>query len=107
PVRARLTAHARDWPWSSVNAHLRGADDALVRVTPLLERVGRADTFFDLGLAEEGRRKLRSASATGRPLGAAAWVKALENQLGRALAPGKPGRPAANAHEFASVLAAP
>ncbi|HWB45668.1 MAG TPA: transposase, partial [Hyphomicrobiaceae bacterium] len=46
PVRARLTAHARDWPWSSVNAHLRGADDALVRVTPLLERVGRADTFF-------------------------------------------------------------
>jgi len=40
PVRARLAARAQDWPWSSVRAHLAGADDALVRVAPILQRVG-------------------------------------------------------------------
>jgi putative transposase len=27
PVRARLVAQAEDWPWSSVRAHINGADD--------------------------------------------------------------------------------
>jgi hypothetical protein len=26
PVRARLVERARDWPWSSVRAHLAGED---------------------------------------------------------------------------------
>lgn len=92
PVRAMLTTRAADWPWSSVGAHLRGADDAVVRVKPLLTRVNDAAAFFATDLAEEGRRKLRRASATGRPLGAAQWVKALEAQTGRALLPQTPGR---------------
>ncbi len=92
PVRAKLTAQAREWPWSSVNAHLRGADDGLVRVAPLLDRIGAAERFFLTDLAEEGRRKLRRASATGRPLGASEWVKALEQQLARPLAPQRAGR---------------
>jgi hypothetical protein len=45
PVRARLVAHAQDWPWSSARVHLAGRDDGLVRVAPLIERVGR---FADL-----------------------------------------------------------
>ena len=45
PVRARLTTEAGAWPWSSVAAHLRGSDDVLVKVRPLLDRVGR---FADL-----------------------------------------------------------
>ena len=36
PVRARLVARAEDWPWSSVRAHLKGEDDGLVRVRPVL-----------------------------------------------------------------------
>ena len=48
PVRARLVARAEDWPWSSVRAHLAGEDDGVVRVAPVLERVGRfADLIAD------------------------------------------------------------
>ena len=45
PVRARLVRKAEDWPWSSVRAHLRGQDDGLVTVRPVLDRV---DRFADL-----------------------------------------------------------
>ena len=48
PVRARLTLGARDWPWSSVRAHLLRRDDELVAVTPLLERAaGRLTDLLD------------------------------------------------------------
>src|SRR5437868_4685727 len=46
PVRARLVARAEDWPWSSVRAHLAAADDGLVRVQPVLERVGDLATLL-------------------------------------------------------------
>jgi putative transposase len=39
PVRARLVTRAEDWPWSSVRAHMNGADDGLVTVRPVLDRV--------------------------------------------------------------------
>jgi putative transposase len=41
PVRARLVERAEDWPWSSARAHLAGRDDGLVRVAPVIARVGR------------------------------------------------------------------
>jgi hypothetical protein len=41
PVRARLVERADDWAWSSARAHLSGRDDGLVRVAPLLDRIGR------------------------------------------------------------------
>ncbi len=40
PVRARLVKTARQWRWSSARAHLKGEDDGLVAVAPLLEIVG-------------------------------------------------------------------
>ncbi len=39
PVRAGLVAHAQDWRWSSVHAHLSGRSDALVRVEPMMSRI--------------------------------------------------------------------
>jgi putative transposase len=79
PVRAGLTARAIDWPWSSVRAHVEGRPDRLLTPAPLAERLGEALTsFFDVDVGEEAARRLRRATATGRPLGAAAWVKALE-----------------------------
>jgi hypothetical protein len=33
-ARARMVAHAQDWPWSSVRAHLDGRDDEWVRIAP-------------------------------------------------------------------------
>jgi putative transposase len=94
PVRARLTARAEDWPWSSVRAHLDGRRDLLLTPGPLSERLGaQLDGFFDVDLEDEALRRLRRASCTGRPLGAAAWVKALEASTGRALADPPIGRP--------------
>ena len=86
PVRAGLVARAEDWPWSSVRAHLAGKDDLLVRAAPLLRFVRRdvAD-FFETDVAQDALKKLRRASTSGRPLGGAEWLKALETVSGRAL----------------------
>jgi putative transposase len=92
PVRARLAARAEDWPWSSVRAHLRGHDDGLVAVSPVLSRV---EDFPGL-IATEGRDAefalLRAAETTGRPLGSADFVTDLERLLGRTIARRAPGR---------------
>ena len=94
PVRAGLTARAIDWPWSSVRAHVEARPDPLLTLAPLAERLGQAMAgFFDLDVEAEARRKLRRASSTGRPLGAADWVQALEAATGRALADPPIGRP--------------
>ena len=97
PVRARLAVRAEDWPWSSVRAHLKGEDDGLVVVRPLLDRVER---FGEL-IAEEPQieaaharamQALRASEGIGRPLGTADFVKDLEQRLGRPLARRAPGR---------------
>ncbi|MBT9446023.1 MAG: transposase [Hyphomonadaceae bacterium] len=94
PVRAGLVARASDWAWSSVRAHLAETDDALVRIAKLKATLGAGvQGFFTADVAAEARKALRRASATGRPLGASAWVKALEKSEGRVLAPRAPGRP--------------
>lgn len=91
PVRAKLTRRARDWRWSSARAHLKGRDDGLVKVKPLLERVDGWAAFLGEGLTEEEREAIRKGERTGRPLGAASFVKRLEKKLGRTLARQKPG----------------
>lgn len=94
PVRAGLTQRAEEWPWSSVRAHLAGRDDALVRTGPLARFVQRdMARFFETDVAQDSRKKLRAAAATGRPLGGVAWLKALEKTIGRDVAAPKRGRP--------------
>ncbi len=96
PVRAGLTQRAIDWPWSSVRAHVEGKADALLTAEPLRERLGEGLAgFFNLDVQAEGLRHLRRATSTGRPLGAAVWVKALEASTGKRLAALPIGRPAA------------
>jgi putative transposase len=92
PVRAYLASRAEDWRWSSVRAHLAGADDALVRVAPAIERYGDFAAF--LGVREEDAEAwpaLRRSETSGRPLGGADWIAALEEKTGRTLAPRKRG----------------
>ncbi len=91
PVRARLVAHARDWRWSSVAAHLEGRDDGLVKVAPVLDRYGRFGDFIDLASDEAHWRLLRMSETSGRPLGSADWLDALEARTGRTLKPQKRG----------------
>jgi putative transposase len=96
PVRAGLVERAVDWPWSSVRAHLEGRADPLLTPAPLAERLGDdMAKAFALDVDEEAQRRLRRASRTGRPLGAAAWIKALEASTGRTLAEPAMGRPPA------------
>jgi putative transposase len=91
PVAAGITRRARDWPWSSASAHLAGADDTVVTVAPLRARI---DDFAGLlaGAEDEAAiRALLSSRTTGRPVGAADWIKALEARTRRNLAPAKRG----------------
>jgi putative transposase len=94
PVRARLVARAEDWPWSSVGAHIKGSDDGLVTVRPVLDRMpGFAEM---LSMTEDrGFGDLRLAEGSGRPLGTAEFVAGLERLLGRPLARRAPGRKSA------------
>jgi len=79
PVRAGLVARAIDWPWSSVRAHLGRGTDPLLTPGPVAALLGeRVEGFFDVDLEEEAQRKLRRACRSGRPMGAADWVKALD-----------------------------
>jgi len=41
PVRARLVARARDWPWSSVGAHLKGNADFVAGLERVLRPRGQ------------------------------------------------------------------
>jgi putative transposase len=79
PLRAGLTKHAADWPWSSVRAHLSGEADPLLTPEPLADLLGaQMATFFDRDTAEEGYDLLRDATRTGRPLGPTAWQRATQ-----------------------------
>ena len=92
PVRARLVKQAQDWAWSSARAHLAGGDDTLVRVAPLLDRVGRFSELIDADTDCAAFTALRSAESSGRPLGSGDFVTRLERLSGRRLRKAKPGR---------------
>jgi len=92
PVRAGLAARAEDWPWSSARAHLVGEDDGLVKVRPVLDRVGSAADLMCSDVDDKRFAAIRAAEATGRPLGNAAFVADLERRLGRPIARQSPGR---------------
>jgi putative transposase len=93
PVRAGLAKRAQDWPWSSAKAHIRGQDDLLVKVTPLLEMIGENWSKFLVDYPrEEEIELLKKHERTGRPLGFKAFVKKVEILLGRFLQPQKASR---------------
>ena len=91
PVRARLCSQAQDWRWSSVAAHFAGEDDDLVEVAPLLDRYGPIDAFLGGVEDEQATRALRMAETSGRPVGSANWLSAIERSSGRTLQRRKPG----------------
>lgn len=94
PVRAQLVEDVDAWPWSSARAHLKGRDDQLVKVAPLLAMVNDWRSFLNSALAEEDLRDLRAHGRTGRPLGSETFLERLESLVGRILKPQKGGRPA-------------
>jgi putative transposase len=91
PVRAKLVDRAHQWPWSSAKAHLKGSDDRLVKVKPLLAMAGDWKAFLRSAIAEEELRDLREHGRTGRPLGSSSFLDRLESLVGRVLKRQKPG----------------
>jgi len=92
PVRAGLAERAWRYPWSSAAAHVRGKDDILVKVKPMLERVADWREYLNTELDSTDREILRRHMRTGRPLGSRDFVESLEAKVGRLLAPRKRGR---------------
>jgi putative transposase len=86
------SARPEGYAWSSAAAHLRGIDDGLVKVGPLLEMVGDWKVFLSGGIKEHEAVELRRSERTGRPLGSEGFVSSLEKALGRTLRPRKAGR---------------
>lgn len=91
PVRAGLAATAADWPWSSTWALLAGQDDGIVSVGPVLEMIPDFAAGLEAAQDEAAITALRRSRSTGRPVGAADWLKVREAQAGRPLAAGKRG----------------
>ena len=92
PVRARLVEDARDWPHSSVGAHLSGRDDGLTSVKPVLDRIANFADLLETDADDPSFIALRRSELIGRPLGSPSFVATVEARLGRRLAPGKRGR---------------
>ena len=91
PVRAGLIHAPSRYRWSSAAAHVRGRDDALVRVAPLTKRVANWRGFLARAIREEDIQTLRAHERTGRPLGEEEFLATLEHELGRILRRQKPG----------------
>ena len=101
PVRARMVASARDYPWSSWRAHALGAADALLTEHPLYRALGRSAAARQLAYRKLFHQPLeagfvaglRSATNGGWALGDAAFAERISEALGRRAAPLPRGRP--------------
>ena len=94
PVRAGICRRPGDWPWSSYRAHVNAADDSLVVVEPMLERVADWRRFVRSENQDAAKfSQLRERSRTGLPIGADDFIDELETITGRSLRPPKLGRP--------------
>jgi putative transposase len=91
PVRGGLVQAPRRYRWSSAAAHLKGRDDALVQVAPLLQMAPDWRRLLARAVKEEELNVLRAHQRTGRPLGDENFLARLEKKLGRILRRQKPG----------------
>ncbi|VAW94485.1 hypothetical protein MNBD_GAMMA23-2275 [hydrothermal vent metagenome] len=92
PVVARLCIHPEDWKWSSACAHIKGEDDKLVSVKPMLDRIDRWSFYLSDADKNKDEDLIELHSRTGRPLGCTDFVRKLEVITGEKLVPKKPGR---------------
>lgn len=96
PVRAGMVAAPETWPWSSVAAHCGTAEpDVCLAMETWRQRwsVSSWRSFLGAGETESGLAALRQCTHTGRPLGTPEFIKTLEQEMKRQLAPRKGGRP--------------
>jgi putative transposase len=96
PVRARMASAAEAWKWSSAAAHCGFASpDPILEIERWRKRWTVAEWREFLAQAEPDAeiKALRRCTYTGRPLGSAEFMAALEHRMLRRLVPRKGGRP--------------
>ncbi len=101
PVRARLAAGPRAYPWSSYRAHAYGKRDEVVGDHPLLRRLGRSAAerqkkyraLFREALDKNFVKELRAATNGGWALGDRQFQKKIAKAAKRRVAPLPKGRP--------------
>jgi putative transposase len=97
PVRAAMVTTAEQWRWSSAAVHCGTtvAPDTLLEMARWRKRWTAAEWRDHLAEGESSAdvTALRRYTHTGRPLGSAEFVAALERSTSRPLVPRKPGRP--------------
>jgi putative transposase len=91
PVRAGLVAHACDWPWSSVHAHVDGREDGVTLLSPVRDRFPDFAEFLAAPADPDRLGALRRAETIGRPIGDDSFIAALEARTHRSLKPAKRG----------------
>jgi len=96
PVRATMVTAAEQWRWSSAAAHcgIRPPDVPLeMEFWRKRWTVPEWREYLAAGELPTERTALRQYTHTGRPLGSAEFVMALEGSTSRSLVPRKAGRP--------------
>jgi putative transposase len=91
PVSAGLCETPEQWRWSSAHAHLKGQDDGLVRVKPMLDRIDNWSAYLSSNNDTSEIDTIRRHTRTGRPLGSSHFINKLEQLSGKPIAPKRPG----------------
>ncbi len=89
-------SNPRRWAWSSAQAHLRGEDNALVSVSPMLNRVNDWREYLGSDENIDILQRIREYTRTGRPGGTNDFLNKLERHTRRTLRKGKPGPKSSN-----------
>ena len=97
PVRAGMATLAEQYPWSSAAAHCAGAERHAFLDLDFWRAEWNGPSWQEFLSNDTGHdsdaEQIRSNTHTGRPLGAEAFVRWMEQKLHRPLAPRKGGRP--------------
>ena len=102
PIRARMVAAAKDYPWSSHAANAGGTDDPLVRPHPLYLALGPSAEarqkayrqLFEQCLDDDFVAEVRAATQGGWAIGGERFKEEIAARLRRRVTPLPPGRPA-------------
>jgi REP-associated tyrosine transposase len=116
PVRARMVADPRDYPWSSHASNAFGAPSPLIEPHDEYLRLARTDadrraayrTLFDgatgIDPDAESTRRIREATVGNVALGDTRFQAQIAATLGRRASRGSPGRPRRRAGGMASQI---
>jgi putative transposase len=101
PVRSRMVRHAWDYQRSSARHHVVGEADPLLNEPAWLMVEMRKQKYrsYLRDEPEEAALEIRRTTATGRPLGSAAFLSTLESRLDRVIGVKKRGRPRSSAEK--------